>query len=70
MRAYIVAHNAYGMSNVSERGNGAVIITKPDAPTNLIEDTAFRTATEVGLEWLEGLTNGGSQVISYRVTYD
>lgn len=67
---YIVATNAYGDSAPSARGNGAIIITKPDAPTHLIEDTLYRLPAQVGLEWLEGETNGGSTVIDYRLSYD
>lgn len=68
--AYIVAVNDYGDSAPSERGNGAVIITKPDAPLQLIEDYAHRLPTQIGLEWLEGNANGGSQIIDYVVSYD
>jgi hypothetical protein len=68
--AYVVAHNAYGNSAVSARGNGAVIVTMPEPPRNLVEDTLYRSATSLGLEWTQPLTNGGSLVIDYRLLYD
>ena len=36
--AKIIAINAYGHSEISEEGNGAQIITYPDAPNFLLED--------------------------------
>jgi hypothetical protein len=36
--AKIIAMNAYGHSEISEEGNGAQIITYPDAPNFLLED--------------------------------
>jgi hypothetical protein len=36
--AKVAAINAYGYSETSEEGNGAVIITNPDAPINIVED--------------------------------
>jgi hypothetical protein len=68
--ASIIAMNDYGPSEASEPGNGAVIITYPDIPTDLAEDYSQRTATTVTVTWLEGAANGGSTVIDYRLTYD
>jgi hypothetical protein len=36
--AQVTAINAYGESLVSEIGNGAVILTYPDPPTDLVEN--------------------------------
>ena len=66
----IVAYNAYGDSAESVVANGAIILTIPDAPTNLIEVYSERTATSLGLSWLEGPANGGASVIDYQVSYD
>ncbi len=63
--AKIKAINAYGYSLISSEGNGAKIITYPDAPLNLNEDYSKRTANSVTLIWQEGLLNGGSPVIDY-----
>lgn len=68
--AKVVAINAYGPSAISDEGNGAVIITYPDAPITLEEDYSKRTATSVMLTWFEGVDNGGSTVIDYQIVYD
>ena len=65
--AKIIATNAYGDSVESLSGNGAVIITNPDAPVNLVEDASKRTATTLGLQWQDGADNGGSPVTSYTL---
>lgn len=46
-----------------------MIVSSPDAPTNLIEVTSDRTASTLGLSWIEGAFNGGSTVIDYRISY-
>jgi len=68
--AQIVAYNIYGNSATSDSGNGAIILTRPASPTNLIELVSARTATSVGLQWTIGATNGGADVIDYTVSYD
>lgn len=45
----VSAENIMGSSGNSSPGGGAFIITKPDAPVNLLEDTAQRTASTLGL---------------------
>jgi hypothetical protein len=50
-------------------GNVATIITAPDAPVSLAENTVQRTATTLGLQWNEGASNGGSSVTEYRINY-
>jgi len=49
-----MATNSYGDSNVSQKGNGAKILTNPDAPVFLSENYQGRTATTLGLVWQEG----------------
>jgi hypothetical protein len=68
--AKVIAYNIYGDSPLSEEGNGAVIITAPDAPLNLAEDASQRGPTQIGLTWTEGASNGGSSVIDYEIYYD
>jgi len=53
----------------SEIGNGAVILTNPDAPINLAEVYSERTATSLGLTWEAGALDGGSSVKDYTVNY-
>jgi hypothetical protein len=57
--------NIVGSSSLSTAGNGAIIVTIPDAPVNLVEDVEQTTATQIGIDWSEGPTNGGSPVIDY-----
>lgn len=66
----VVAYNLYGDSAESIAGNGAVILTIPDAPTNLIQVYAHRSATTLGLTWTEGPHNGGRPVLDYQLSYD
>ena len=68
--AKISAVNVYGESELSEEGNGAVIITSPDAPINLELDETKRGATQIGLKWTEALSNGGSPVLDYSLYMD
>ena len=68
--ATIIAVNTYGDSATSQPGNGAVIITYPDAPINLAEIVELRTSTSISFNWSEGLANGGSAVTDYRIGYD
>lgn len=68
--AKVIAINIYGMSEISDAGNGAAIITNPDAPVTLAEDYSLRTATSLSLTWLEGAANGGSPVLDYQIIYD
>jgi hypothetical protein len=66
----VIAFNVYGDSAESPVGNGAVILTNPDAPTFLIEVYADRTATALGISWTEGPADGGRPVLDYQVSFD
>ena len=68
--AKIIAINYYGESVSSEGGNGAIIVTVPTPPINLIDNVAVTSAFIIGLKWDEGYSSGGSPVIDYRITYD
>jgi len=49
-----VAFNSYGNSLNSTLGNGAVIVTVPDAPVSLAENVATRGPTQIGITWQQG----------------
>lgn len=49
--AILTATNAYGTSIYSFAGNGAILYTIPDAPTDLVEDIQYRTASTLGFVW-------------------
>lgn len=68
--AYVVAYNTYGFSQPSPTGNGAVILTSPDMPINVEEIVANRTPSSISIQWEAGASNGGTQVLDYRVSYD
>ena len=52
--AKVRAINANGDSPFSPEGNGGVIITNPDAPINLAEDSSERTLNSIGFSWQQG----------------
>jgi hypothetical protein len=68
--AKVRAYNLYGYSAESDLGNGAIILTYPDAPINVQETIASRTATSISLSWSAGVSNGGAFVEDYRISYD
>jgi hypothetical protein len=49
--AKVIAYNYYGYSNESQLGNGAVILTYPDAPINIGEITSARSASSITFDW-------------------
>ena len=67
--ATITAYNVVGDSDASEPGNGAIILTIPDAPTNLENAPTVTTANQIGLTWTDGTDDGGSPIIDYTVSY-
>lgn len=67
--AKVVATNAYGASTISSEGNGAVILTTPDAPLNFAEVVSSKTSSSITVEWSEGSANGGTPVLDYQVSY-
>jgi len=50
-------------------GNGAVILTNPDAPTLVSEVVSARAPTSITISWFAGVNAGGSPVLDYRVSY-
>lgn len=49
--AKVVASNDYGDSIESYAGNGALLMTVPDAPINLAEDVSLRTENSITITW-------------------
>jgi hypothetical protein len=68
--AKLYAYNIYGDSLVSTEGNGALILTNPDAPITLVEDYSQRTATALAISWSKGASNGGTTILDYTISYD
>lgn len=66
----MAAENYYGLSLVSEQGNGALLQLVPDAPDTLLENISVTTRSLTSFSWSDGLSNGGALVIDYTVSYD
>jgi len=67
--AKVIATNIIGNSIESLEGNGAIILTNPDYPTDLSNVPTGTTSSKISLSWNEGDHDGGSPVIDYTVTY-
>ena len=65
--AKVIASNIYGDSLASPEGNGAVITTTPDVPTNIAEVYEQRTKSTLGLSWVAPVFTGGAVIEDYRV---
>jgi hypothetical protein len=68
--AKVSATNSYGTSTHSNAGNGAVIVTVPDAPVAIQNNMAVTTVNKVGIMWSPGYSEGGLPVEDYRVSWD
>jgi len=64
----VVAYNIYGNSVSSVIGNGAIILTVPDAPTSLAENTSLRGVRQLSVTWSQGYA-GGTPVIDYTISW-
>jgi hypothetical protein len=67
--AKVIAHNIYGASATSIVGNGAVILTNPDAPLNLAEVVESRAPTSITISWIAGINNGGAPIQDYTIYF-
>jgi hypothetical protein len=68
--AKVAASNIYGISEYSESGNGAIIVTVPDAPISVQNNPSVTTTVRIGIVWQPGPQDGGTPVIDYRVSWD
>lgn len=51
-------------------GDGAAMVQPPDAPVDFANNPAITSATNIGLQWSRGLSDGGKDVIDHTVSYD
>jgi hypothetical protein len=65
--AKVSATNEKGTSSQSNAGNGAIIITRPDPPISVAEDTSIRNHYTIGITWVKAAFEGGNSVIDYKV---
>ncbi len=52
--AKVAASNVYGLSAFSAAGNGAIIVTVPDAPVALANNPAVTSSVRIGIVWQAG----------------
>ncbi len=64
----MAAINASGSTVASAPGNGALIVTNPDASVSL--SNSGSSAKDITLNWRNGPSNGGSAIIDYQVFWD
>lgn len=65
----VKARNIKGLSDYSIEV--AILAARvPDAAINLENVPAITTATQIGLQWSPGASNGGSAILDYRLSYD
>jgi hypothetical protein len=46
------------------------MLTAPDAPLNFANVPSITTGSRIGVTWTNGLHNGGSPVIDYRISWN
>lgn len=66
--ATVTAVNNIGSSVVSVAGNGATILRIPDAPLSVANVPAITLASQIGLTWSPGASNGGTPVLDYKIS--
>lgn len=70
INAYIVATNAYGSSTPSSLGNGGVIVLVTNSPILLVNDPTVTSRSVIKFTWTAPISNGGSSILDYTITYD
>ena len=68
--AIVSATNIIGESEYSVPGNGAVMLTVPDAPENLENVPSQTNGSQIGLTWIDGPISGGADVLDYTLNWD
>ena len=68
--AIVSATNILGESDYSVPGNGAVMLTVPDAPENLANVPSETNGSQIGLTWVDGPMSGGADVLDYTLNWD
>jgi hypothetical protein len=61
----VIAVNAFGESINSNVGDGAEVLSVPDAPVNLINIVEVTNAEAIGFGWENGVSDGGTSIIDY-----
>lgn len=67
--AKVYATNIKGVSVESLSGNGAIILRIPDVPVSLANVPELTSKSTIGLQWSDGIDNGGTPIIDYTLSY-
>lgn len=68
-RFRVTARNAEGYSDFSEEIEIYAAVL-PDAPLNFANDVDWTDANQITLTWTDGVSDGGSPILDYRINYD
>ena len=60
----VQSHNSYGLSAQST-ALAVVASSVPDTPLNFANIASLTTASQIGLNWTPGLSDGGSTLLDY-----
>jgi hypothetical protein len=55
---------------MSSEGEGAVVVLVPDAPISVADKPDVTLENQIGLKWIDGVSDGGTAIIDYSVWYD
>jgi len=66
----VIAKNEYGTSQISDPGNGAIMVSVPDKPFLVMNDATITSDSKIGIFWFDGATNGGSPIVDYKIMWD
>lgn len=66
----VQATNAYGVSEISDPGYNDGVEVIPDAPINLVNHPEITSDSVIGISWSDGLSDGDSPILDYRIVYD
>lgn len=71
-KSYYIKVSAINTIGESELSDAYLVVaaTIPDAPSHLTRNEVITTKTILSFTWSEGVSDGGSPVIDYRVWYD
>ena len=67
MQILSAQETSYWQSALILYGGSNTASTVPDAPINVANNAASTSATQIGLTWSPGRTNGGSEIIDYTI---
>ncbi len=70
IHATVIASNIVGSSVSSAAGNGAMITTNPNPPSELANNPALTSSSVIALTWTAPTVIGGTALIDYWISWD